>query len=102
MYINGREWLARRLDAHGIGYVRADNALLAIDDLETASELCERFAHRAWPRLLDALARRVNIHLPTIAAVGFRSYYWCLDQAEIATDVDVHRSPLPHPSASPT
>jgi len=87
VYVNGREWLARQLDAHGIGYVRADNALLSIDDLETASELCERFAHRAWPRLLDALAKRVNIHLPAIAAAGFRSYYWCLDQAEVATDV---------------
>ncbi|MDQ4096977.1 MAG: hypothetical protein M3144_03785 [Actinomycetota bacterium] len=87
VYVNGREWLARQLDARGIGYVRADNALLRIDDLETAGELCERFAHRAWPRLLDALARRVNIHLPAIAAAEFRSYYWCLDQAEIATDV---------------
>ncbi len=87
VYVNGREWLARQLDARGIGYVRADNALLRIEDLETAGELCERFAHRAWPRLLDALARRVNIHLPAIAAAEFRSYYWCLDQAEIATDV---------------
>lgn len=87
IYVNGREWLARQLDAHGIGYVRADNALLRIENLEVAAELCERFAHRAWPRLLDALARRVNIHLPAIAAAEFRSYYWCLDQAEVATDV---------------
>jgi len=28
-----------------------------------------------------------NIHLPAIAAAEFRSYYWCLDQAEVATDV---------------
>jgi hypothetical protein len=81
VYVNGKEWLARQLDARGIGYVRADNALLAIDDLEAAAELCERFAHRAWPRLLDALARRVNVHLPAIAAAGFGSYYWCLDRA---------------------
>jgi hypothetical protein len=87
IYVNGREWLARQLDARGIAYLRADNALLRIEDLEAAGELCERFAHRAWPRLLDALARRVNIHLPAIAAAEFRSYYWCLDQAEVATDV---------------
>ena len=80
IYVNGREWLARQLDARNIGYVRADNAQLRIDDLEVAGELCERFAHRAWPRLLDALARRVNIHLPAIAAAEFRSYYWCLDR----------------------
>lgn len=47
IYINGREWLARQLDKAGIGYVRYENSLLAIDDLEAASELCERFAHRA-------------------------------------------------------
>src|SRR5207302_9933112 len=64
-----------------------DNALLRIDDLEVAGELCERFAHRAWPRLLDVLARRVNIHLPAIAGAEGGSYYWCLDQAEVATDV---------------
>ena len=87
IYVNGREWLARELDAKGVGYVRADNALLRIDELNVAGELCERFAHRAWPRFLDALARRVNIHLPAIAKAEFRSYYWCLDQAEVATDV---------------
>ena len=52
-----------------------------------ASDLCERFAHRAWPRVLDALARRVNPHLPTFEQLGFRGYYWVIDQAEIATDV---------------
>jgi hypothetical protein len=61
--------------------------LLRIDNLQAASDLCDRFAHRAWPRLLDALARRVNPLLPTIEQVGFRGYYWAIDQAEIATDV---------------
>jgi hypothetical protein len=36
IYINGREWLARALDRAGIGYVRYDNSLLAIDDLHAA------------------------------------------------------------------
>ena len=35
IYINGREWLARQLDQRGIGYVRWDNSLLAIDDLDS-------------------------------------------------------------------
>ncbi len=39
VYVNGREWLARQLDARGIGYLRADNALLAIEDLAVAAEL---------------------------------------------------------------
>ena len=87
VWLNGRAWLARQLDAAGVGYLRHDNALLRINDLQAGSDICERFAHRAWPRVLDALARRVNPHLPTFEAVGFRGYYWAIDQAEIATDV---------------
>ena len=87
IYINGREWLARQLDHRGIGYVRYDNSLLAIDDLDAAAELCERFAHRAWPRVLNAFARLLNPILPAIRAANYGGYYWVLDQAEIATDV---------------
>jgi len=87
IYVNGREWLARQLDAAGVGYRRYDNSLLKIDNLEVASELCERFAHRAWPRVLDAFGRLVNPLLPDIKKAGFGGYYWVLDQAEIATDV---------------
>jgi hypothetical protein len=87
VYVNGREWLARQLDATGVGYLRQDNALLRIDDLDTACELCDRFAHRAWPRLLNAFARWANPHLHTIEEADFGGYYWVLDQAEVATDV---------------
>jgi hypothetical protein len=87
VYVNGREWLARQLDSAGMGYLRADNALLRIENLERASALCERFAHRAWPRVLNALARRVNPQLAAIERADFGSYYWVVDQAEIATDV---------------
>ena len=87
IYINGREWLARQLDKAGIGYVRYENSLLAIDNLERAAKLCERFAHRSWPRVLNAFARRLNPLLASIARAGFGGYYWVLDQAEIATDV---------------
>jgi hypothetical protein len=87
VYINGREWLARRLDEAGIGYLRHDNALLRVDDLEAASALCERFAHKAWPRVLNAFARRVNPIGAAVRAAGYGGYYWVLDQAEIATDV---------------
>jgi hypothetical protein len=87
IYINGREWLARQLDQAGVGYVRYDNSLLAIDDLDAAAKLCDRFAHRAWPRVLNAFARRMNPILATVTSAGYGGYYWVLDQAEIATDV---------------
>ncbi len=87
VYVNGREWLARQLDKAGIGYVRYDNSLLAVDDLEAAAKLCEHFAHRAWKRVLNAFARRLNPMLPVVQNAGYGGYYWVLDQAEIATDV---------------
>ena len=52
-----------------------------------ASEACERFAHRAWPRVLDAFARRVNPELSVVTKAGYGSYYWVVEQAEVATDV---------------
>jgi hypothetical protein len=67
VYVNGREWLARQLDGANVGYLRYTNTLLRVDDLDAACVLCERFAHRAWPRTLDAFARRINPHLATRA-----------------------------------
>lgn len=87
VYINGREWLARRLDEEGIAYLRHDNALLRVGDLERAAALCDEFAHRAWARVLGAFAKIVNPHLAAIRAADYGGYYWVLDQAEIATDV---------------
>jgi hypothetical protein len=87
IYINGREWLTRRLDETGINYVRYDNALVKVANLEAACQLCERFAHRAWPQVLNAFARMVNPVMPIVRAAGYGGYYWVLDQAEIATDV---------------
>jgi hypothetical protein len=87
IYINGRAWLERQLIREGIDYARYENAFTQIADLERAQQLCERFAHRRWPRVLDTFARRVNPLLPLIRDLGFHSYYWVVDQAEYATDV---------------
>ena len=87
VYINGHEWLARQMDRQGIAYQRYDNCFISIDDLEAAQELCERFAHRRWPRVLDAFARWVNPMLATIRQADFGGYYWVVNEGEIATDV---------------
>jgi hypothetical protein len=87
IYLNGREWLARQLDRRHLGYRRYDNALVRIDNLQVACQLCERFAHRAWVRVLNVFARLLNPILPAVRAAGCGGYYWVLDQAEIATDV---------------
>ena len=87
VYMNGREILARCLEARGIGYGRFANAFTTITDLDTAQRLADRLARRRWPVVLRDLAARVNPMLPTIEAAGFKSYLWVLDQAEVATDI---------------
>lgn len=87
IYVNGREWLCRRLDERGIGYERYDNALLRIDDLPAAQRLCARFLRKNWPAVLDRFARRANPLLGMIEKLGFEGYYWCADQFEMATDL---------------
>jgi hypothetical protein len=87
VYINGHEWLARQMDQRGIEYERYGNCFTSIADIETGQKLCEKLAHRKWPRVLNAFARRLNPLLSTIKEVGFGEYYWVTDQCEVATDV---------------
>jgi hypothetical protein len=83
--LNGHEWLARKLDRHGIGYRKQDNAFLEISDPERAQKFADRFVHKNWPRVLAALAKKVNPLLNDLLAND--EYYWVADQAEYATDV---------------
>src|SRR4029077_166232 len=83
--LNGHEWLARKLDRHGIKYRKHDNVFLWISDCVRAQKFPDRFEKKNWPRVLEALARRVNPLLKDLLA-GME-YYWVMDQAEYATDV---------------
>jgi hypothetical protein len=83
--LNGHEWLARKLNRHGIGYRQADNAFLSIDDPVRAQRLADRFVCKNWPRVFSAFARRVNPLMNTI--LQGMDYYWVTQQAEYATDV---------------
>lgn len=87
VYMNGREILAKQLTRRGIGFGRYANAFTAITDCATAQRLADRLARRRWHLVLRDLAAWVNPFLPTIEAAGFASYWWVLDQAEVATDV---------------
>jgi hypothetical protein len=83
--LNGHELLARQLDRHGITYRKRDNAFLEISDPERAQKFADRFVNKNWPRVLAALAKKVNPLLNDILA--HEEYYWVADQAEYATDV---------------
>jgi len=85
--LNGRQWLARQMDAAGIKYLRQDNCFPWISDPETAQRLLEEQVNWNWEQTLGELARQVNPALAQIIG-GYRiGYYWSLDQSEWATDV---------------
>jgi len=85
--INGREWLARQLDAAGIGYLRRENCFVDIADLERAQQLADRQLQVDWAKLLDRLASLAN----PVARQMFRAvkvpYYWSVQESEWASDV---------------
>jgi hypothetical protein len=84
---NGREWLANELDAAGIGYRRADNCFLALDDVDRAQQFMDKMVTLPWRSVLDRFVSTVNPVLDLVADQALGSYRWSLHQCEFATDV---------------
>jgi hypothetical protein len=86
--LNGRDWLAQQLDAAGIGYLKKDNAFVAIDDFERAQALLDDQLKVHWPLELDALVRELHpVHAEQFGLPCPQAYYWTTEQSEWATDV---------------
>jgi hypothetical protein len=85
--LNGRDWLARRLDQVGIAYEQKDNCFTWIADLPRAQALRDELLVRRWAKVLNAWARRVNPWLAPYAKPRWRGYYWTVRESEYATDV---------------
>jgi hypothetical protein len=85
--LNGREWLARQLEATGLRYGRRDNCFPWVEDWATAQRLLDRQVRAHWPKLLDGIARQLNpIHAALFRAYPLH-YYWSTYQSEWATDL---------------
>ncbi len=85
--LNGREWLARQMDAAGIDYRQRDNCFVEIADPAKAQSLMDRQLRTDWPKLLAGLVSRVNPAERKIFRDTPVSYYWSLEQSEWASDV---------------
>ena len=86
--LNGREWLARQMDAKGIGYLRRDNCFPQISDFDRAQKLADQQPKIKWMGQLDRLLRRVHpLHAEFFRGPGALDYYWTSEQTEWATDV---------------
>jgi len=85
--LNGREWLARQMDAAGLEYVRQDNCFPWIADWAKAQRLMDRQLRANWPKLLDGVARQLNPIHGEIFHKHPVSYYWSTYQSEWAIDI---------------
>jgi hypothetical protein len=85
VYLNGHDWLARKLSANSIGYTKVDNAFLHVEDLPRAQSFADRFCSLNWSSRLDRYARRANPLMHSL--ICGQSYYWVAAQSEYSTDV---------------
>lgn len=85
VYVNGHEWLARKLDQNKITYTKVDNVFIHVGDLARAQALADRFTSLDWPKVLDVYAKRVNPLLGKL--LGKQGYYWVTAQSEYSTDI---------------
>lgn len=85
--LNGREWLARQLDAAGIGYLRRDNCFVQIEDFAQAQRLADQQPRVAWPGHLSRLVDRVHPLHQDLFAQCPGPYDWTIEQSEWATDI---------------
>jgi hypothetical protein len=90
--LNGREWLARQMDARGLRYQRRDNCFVWIENVAAAQALMTDQLKVNWPRHLEAIADRLNPARAAMLPPFFAAYYWTVFQSEWASDV-MFRSP---------
>lgn len=85
VYLNGHEWLARRMDKADLGYSRADNAFSWLESPERTQQLADQFSTRLCLPPLHQFASRVNPLLRDL--LRNLDYQWVIDQAEYSTDI---------------
>jgi hypothetical protein len=87
VWVNGREWLARTLDAKHIAYERRENCFPWIANVERAQRLMDEQPSVFWPIALDILRLKAHPAHEEIFAPLRLDYYWSVYQSEWATDV---------------
>jgi len=86
IYVNGHEFLARKMAQQNIPFEQTDNCFTQLGDPQAAQRLANRFAKLPWPKILEKYARLVN-PLVSKELKQLGGHYWVSDQAEFATDL---------------
>jgi hypothetical protein len=85
--LNGREWLARRMDQEGMKYRRSDNKFLWVENWEQAQRWLDEQQRTGWVEEFDGLVRQVHpLHPGHLGRLPV-AYNWTVHQSEFATDV---------------
>jgi hypothetical protein len=85
--LNGREWLAQRLDQEGRRYQKSDNKFLWVEDWPQAQRWLDEQQRTHWVEEFDALLHAVHpLHPGHLGRLPLR-YNWTVHQSEWATDV---------------
>jgi hypothetical protein len=85
--LNGRRWLAQRMDRARLGYVQRENCFVRLADPGRAQALMDEQLRTDWKGLLNRVARRVNPAYRRIFAAAKVDYYWTSDETEWSTDL---------------
>jgi hypothetical protein len=85
--LNGREWLARQMDAEALAYRREDNCFPWVADVPRAQALLEQQHRTDWPKLMRPLVELCHPLHTEITQPIERDYYWTAAESEYATDV---------------
>lgn len=85
--LNGREWLARQLQAEGISFEQRDNCFVDVGDIQRAQALLDDQVKTNWSQLLDDVLRQFHPTKEALLAKTPLDYYWSADEMEWATDV---------------
>ena len=87
VWINGREWLARQMDHEGLGYRRAENCFVWLEDAAHAQRLMDTQLRENWPALLDGLPDAIFPVRRQVFGPFVAPYDWSVYQSEWATNV---------------
>lgn len=85
--LNGREWLARQMDATGIKYARKENCFVWVGDIAGAQELLRQQVEFPWEPALGQIVQEMNPAIGQVLHPYGADYYWSIDESEWATDV---------------
>jgi hypothetical protein len=85
--LNGREWLARQMDAAGLAYRQRDNCFVWVENAARAQALLEEQLSTRWPLLLGGLLNQAHpLHREIGPPMG-QTYYWTASASEYAPDL---------------